>query len=91
MCFSTMMALCIKQHLSNIWSSIHVKLKQHWNWVEKKLASFEFMNKISSLWQHKEIDLGQYQRSPQHNNDWSGSKQLKHSVVVVLLSLVNIF
>ena len=25
----------IKQHLSNIWSSIHVKVKQHWGWVEK--------------------------------------------------------
>ena len=26
----------IKQHLSNIWSTIHEKVKQHWGWVEKK-------------------------------------------------------
>ena len=30
-----MVLLCIKQHLSNIWSSIHKKGKQHWGWVEK--------------------------------------------------------
>ena len=29
-----MMLKCIKQqHLSNIWSSIHEKVKQHWGWV----------------------------------------------------------
>ena len=28
--------VCIKQHLSCIWSSIHEKVKQHWCWVEKK-------------------------------------------------------
>ena len=27
-----------KQHLSNIWSSIHKKVKQHWGWVEKSVA-----------------------------------------------------
>ena len=31
-----MMVICIKQHLSNIWSSIHEKVKQHWGWVNKK-------------------------------------------------------
>ena len=35
-CLSIMMVICIKQHLSNIWSSIHEKVKQHWGWVEKK-------------------------------------------------------
>ena len=29
------MVICIKQHLSNNWSSIHEKIKQHWGWVEK--------------------------------------------------------
>ena len=34
-----MMVMCIKQHLSNIWSSIHEKVKQHyWGWVEKNVA-----------------------------------------------------
>ena len=28
-CLSIMMVICIKQHLSNIWSSIHDKTKQH--------------------------------------------------------------
>ena len=30
--------LYIKQHLSNIWSSIHKKVMQYWGWVEKKLC-----------------------------------------------------
>ena len=33
-----MMVTCIKQHLSDIWSSIHEKVKQHWGWVEKSVA-----------------------------------------------------
>ena len=31
-----MMLVCIKQHLSNIWSSIHEKDKQHQGWVDLK-------------------------------------------------------
>ena len=31
-----MMLSYIKQHLSNIWSSIYEKVKQHWDWAEKK-------------------------------------------------------
>ena len=34
-CLSRMMLICIKQHLSSIWSSIQKKIKQHWDWVEK--------------------------------------------------------
>ena len=33
-----MMVICIKQHLSNIWSSIYEKVKQHWGRVEKSVA-----------------------------------------------------
>ena len=29
--------ICIKQHLNNIRSSIHEKVKQQWHWVEKNL------------------------------------------------------
>ena len=36
MCLSIMMVICIKQYLSNIWSSIHENVEQHWGWVEKK-------------------------------------------------------
>ena len=32
-----MIAVCIKQHVSNLWSSIHEKAKQYWSWVEKKM------------------------------------------------------
>ena len=32
------MLICIKQHLSNTWRSIHKKIKQHWVWVEKDVA-----------------------------------------------------
>ena len=31
-----MVVICTKQHLSNIWSSVHEKVKQHWGWVEEK-------------------------------------------------------
>ena len=30
-CFSMMMILCTKQHLSNIWSSTDEKVNQHWD------------------------------------------------------------
>ena len=33
---SIMMAISIKQHLNNVWSSMHEKVKQDWGWVEKK-------------------------------------------------------
>ena len=29
MCLSIMMVICVKQHLSNIWSSIYEGVKQH--------------------------------------------------------------
>ena len=35
---SLMTVICIKQHLSNILSSIHEKVKQNWGWVEKRIA-----------------------------------------------------
>ena len=38
MCLTIMMVMCIKQHLSNIWSSINEKVKQHWGWVEKSVT-----------------------------------------------------
>ena len=31
-----MLLICIKQHISNIWSSVHEKVKQHWYWGESK-------------------------------------------------------
>ena len=45
-----MKLIWIKQHLSNIWSSIHAKIKQHWGWVEGSshcklfLMFFHFIN-----------------------------------------------
>ena len=35
---SMMMLICIKQHLSNIWSSVYENVNQHWGWVEKSVA-----------------------------------------------------
>ena len=37
-CLSIMMVISIKQHQSNIWSSIHEKVKQHSGRVEKSVA-----------------------------------------------------
>ena len=31
-----MILISTKQHLSNILSSIHEKVRQHWGWVKKK-------------------------------------------------------
>ena len=41
MCFSMMMAKCIKQHPSNISSSIREKVRQHLGWVAKKLCLYK--------------------------------------------------
>ena len=45
-CLTMMMLACIKQHLSNTWSSIYEKVKQLWGWVEKhfKRQKFEERN-----------------------------------------------
>ena len=32
---------CNNQHLSNIWNSIHEKVKQYWGWVEKEVLPIE--------------------------------------------------
>ena len=32
------MLVRIKERLRNIWSSIHEKIKQHWEWVEKSVT-----------------------------------------------------
>ena len=37
-CLSIMMVICIKQHLSNIWSWIHEKVKQHEAVLKKSVA-----------------------------------------------------
>ena len=34
---SIMMLICIKQRVSNIWSSVHEKVMQHWDWFKKAL------------------------------------------------------
>ena len=35
-CLTMMRLICIKQYLSNIWSSFYQKVKQYWGWAEKK-------------------------------------------------------
>ena len=37
-CLTMMILICVKQHVSNIWSSIYENVKQHWGWVEKSGA-----------------------------------------------------
>ena len=36
-CLSMMILICIKQHPTNIWSSIYEKVKEHRGWVEKNV------------------------------------------------------
>ena len=52
-----MMFICIKQHLSNTWSSINEKVKRRWDWIEKNVAykkacsvPFLFPLKTEILW-----------------------------------------
>ena len=40
-CLTIMMLICIKQHLNNIWSSIHERVQQRWGWVEKKCCLYK--------------------------------------------------
>ena len=51
-CRSIMMVICIKKHLSNIWNSIHEKVKQHWVWVEKSVAykKKKACNRVDIIW-----------------------------------------
>ena len=37
-CHGKITSICNKQHLSNIWGSIHEKFSQRWGWVEKSVA-----------------------------------------------------
>ena len=53
-----MILLCLKQHLSNISSSIHGKVKQHWGWVEKKALLMQkhvLYNTINKRSKYKEV------------------------------------
>ena len=45
-----MMLICIKQHLSNICTSIHEKVKQHGGWVKKSVA---YKNGVYSNYIHR--------------------------------------
>ena len=36
-CLGILMVIYIKQYLSNIWRSVHEKVKQYWGWVEKSV------------------------------------------------------
>ena len=65
-----MIVICIKQHLSNIWSSIHEKAKQYWGRVEKKSVAYKkpysiklyifIFSTVYSLCHHKEYHPEQY-------------------------------
>ena len=48
-CFSIMMVICIKQNLSNVWSSIHKKCKQHWG------CCYSCYSKGLQLWSFKKV------------------------------------
>ena len=40
-CLSIMMVMCIKQRLSNIWSSIHGNVRQQWGWFKGKSCLYK--------------------------------------------------
>ena len=45
-CLSIMMIIFINQRITNIWSSIHEKVKQNWGWVGKSVV----YKKACNLW-----------------------------------------
>ena len=60
-----MMVICIKQHLSNIWSSIHEKTKQRWGWVVKTRCLFQQYYSLFLGWLL--ITKTQYREIRKHN------------------------
>ena len=43
---SIMMVIYTKQHLTNIWISVHEKVKQRWGWVEKSVTYKKARNSL---------------------------------------------
>ena len=59
-CLSIMMVLGIKQHLSNIWSSIHEKVKQYLGRVAYKKTCTVLLWKLwrrKIMWHHKDLNI----------------------------------
>ena len=54
MCFTTIMVICIKQHLSSSLSLINEKLcnNQRWDWAEKNSLIKRGVSKFSSFYSH---------------------------------------
>ena len=46
---SLMMLICIKQHLSNMWSSIHEKVKFSFFWLIRLTISFITVQKLTEI------------------------------------------
>ena len=66
-CLSIIMLICINQQLRKIWSSIHEKVKQHWDWVEKKRRLWK--KACSQMWTHSSYLLF-YCNSQEKNRFW---------------------
>ena len=64
MCLSIMMVICIEQHLRNIWSSIHEKVRQHWGSVEKSITHKKAITR-SFTWKQSSENIKIL------NNQWS--------------------
>ena len=73
---SIMMTIGIKQHLSNIWSSIHEKVKQHWGWAKKSVAYKK--NVYLSRFGHSYV----YTCSEAYSEPWQGSKAERLAKIV---------
>ena len=61
-----MKLLCIKQHISNIWSSIHEKVKQHWGWVGKKLCLYYKRSAYLCIFMFNFVDIMSILVSPKY-------------------------
>ena len=61
-CLPMMMLICIIQHLTNIWTSIHEKVKQHWAAYKKmSVLGFWIFQGYTRFWiKYFMIDVRQY-------------------------------
>ena len=74
---SIMMVICIKQHLSNIWSSIYEKVKQHWGRVAYKKKRVHVFYKQHSDKQSQTKISPKIKKMLSHSLGWNSENDLQ--------------
>ena len=93
---SIMMFICIKQHLINIWSSIHEKVMQHWGWAERKSIAYKQRVKLKKclLFQCKICHtqyLGQQQQLRNSRHCWKAINIIPLFFILIFTGIMELF